>query len=154
ALARDLVAAGDVDDVNRVVGELAAELRGEVVAPALEQEELGPRIELELLERVEVVADVFADRGVRAPAGLDGADERARKGFIALQEPRVLAGEDVVRDDAEAHAVAKLLAHGQDERGLAAPDRPADADRERALREVAAPARLALGEQAWVMRVL
>ena len=40
ALARDLVAAGDVDDVDREVDELAAVLRGEVVAAALDEQEL------------------------------------------------------------------------------------------------------------------
>ena len=40
ALARHLVAPGDVDDVNRVIDELATELGGEVVAAALEKEQL------------------------------------------------------------------------------------------------------------------
>ena len=42
ALARHLVPAGNVDDVDRVVGELAAEVRSEVVAARLAEEELGP----------------------------------------------------------------------------------------------------------------
>ena len=43
ALARHLVAAGDVDHVDRVVDELAAVLRGEVVAAALDEQQLGLR---------------------------------------------------------------------------------------------------------------
>src|SRR5579885_1009514 len=69
AFARDFVAAGHGDDVDRVVYELLAELRGEVVSPALEEEQLGALVELQLLERVEVVADVLADGAVRAASG-------------------------------------------------------------------------------------
>ena len=43
ALARHLVSAGDVDHVYRVVHELAAVLRGEVVAAALDEQQLGLR---------------------------------------------------------------------------------------------------------------
>jgi len=41
ALARDLVAAGDVDDVDGVIGQLPAEVRGQVVAARLDEEEIG-----------------------------------------------------------------------------------------------------------------
>ena len=91
ALARDLVAAGDVDDVDRVVDELAAVLRGEVVAAALDEQQLGRDVAHQLLERVEVLADVLADRGVRAAAGLDGADLRRRaapRGGAGTRRPR------------------------------------------------------------------
>ena len=127
ALARDLVAAGDVDDVDREVGELAAVLRGEVVAAALDEEELG-LVAHELLERVEVRRDVLADRGVRAAAGLDGADLRGGQRFVAVEELGVLAREDVVGHDAERDAVAQLPAQREHERGLAAADRAADPD--------------------------
>ena len=40
ALARDLVAGGDVDHVERQVGELGAEGRGEVVAAGLDQDQV------------------------------------------------------------------------------------------------------------------
>ncbi len=44
ALARDLVAGGDVDHVEREIGEFGAECRGEVVAAALyENDPLGKR---------------------------------------------------------------------------------------------------------------
>ena len=42
ALARDLVARGDVDDVDRQVGELGREGRGQVVAAALDQDQSRP----------------------------------------------------------------------------------------------------------------
>ena len=56
ALARDLVAAGDVDHVDRVVDQLAAVLRGEVVAAALDDQQLGRDRCHQVLEREQVRA--------------------------------------------------------------------------------------------------
>ena len=91
ALARHLVAARDVDHVDREVGELAAVLRGQVVAAGLDEQQLGADLVDELLEREQVVADVLADRGVRAAAGLDRADVAARaapRGGSGTRRPR------------------------------------------------------------------
>lgn len=41
---------------------------------------------LEGLEGEEVCGDVFADGGVWAAAGFDGADARGREGFVAGEE--------------------------------------------------------------------
>src|SRR5438094_2574758 len=65
ALARHLVAAGHVDHVDGVVGQLAAVLGGQVVASALDEEELRPDLLHQLLEGEQVVADVLADGGMR-----------------------------------------------------------------------------------------
>ena len=73
ALARDLVAAGHVDHVDREVGQLAAELRGQVVAAALDEQQIRAEPDHQLLQRVEVLADVVAHGRVRAAAGLDRA---------------------------------------------------------------------------------
>lgn len=101
-----LVSAGDVDDIDRVVDQLAAVLRGQVVAAALDKEQLGRVVVHELLEGQEVVADVLADRGMRASAGLDGADRLGRKRLVAMQKLGVLAREDVVGHHPEAMAIA------------------------------------------------
>ena len=137
---------GDVDDVDGVVDELAAELRRQVVAAALDEQELGANVGHELLERVEVVADVLADGRVRTAAGLDGADALGGERAMPVEELGVLAREDVVGDDAEAHAIAQRAAEREDERGLAAPDGSANADREGALRVVATARGLAVAE--------
>jgi len=137
ALARHLVAVRDVDDIDRIVGELAAVLRGEVVAAALDDQELGGDGLHQVVEREQVRRDVLADRGVRAAAGLDGADPGERQGLVPGEELGVLAREDVVGHHAERAAIAKRAAQRQHERGLAAADRAADPDGERALREVA-----------------
>ena len=56
---------------------------------------------LELLDRVEVRRDVVADRGVRAGAGLHGADPLVGQHARATQEVGVLGRVDVVGDDAD-----------------------------------------------------
>ena len=49
ALARDLVAGGDVDDVDREVGELRAEGGGEVITTGLDEDEVERRERLDHL---------------------------------------------------------------------------------------------------------
>ena len=124
ALARHLVAARDIDHVDREVGELAAVLGRQVVAARLDEQQLGADLVDELLEREQVVADVLADRRMRAAAGLDGADVARRQRVVADQELGVLAREDVVRDDAEAVVAPQAPAELEQERGLAAADGP------------------------------
>ena len=80
ALARDLVARRDVDHVEREVGQLGAERRGEVVAAALDEHDVEVAEALrEPLDRLEVDRRVLADRGVRAAAGLDADDAIGRR---------------------------------------------------------------------------
>lgn len=64
----------DIDHVYDVVRELARVVGGQVVAAALDEEDLAVEFGLERLERAHVRADVLADRCVRAAAGLDGKD--------------------------------------------------------------------------------
>src|SRR4051812_12861132 len=135
ALARDLLAAGDVDDVDRQVGELGREGRGEVIAAGLDENEIelreAPR---HGVDRREVDRAVLADCGVRAAAGLDAHDallgQRAGDG----QDARILLGVDVVGDGAKVVAPAKALAERLHERRLARADRTADADAQRTVR--------------------
>ena len=134
ALARDVVAAGDVDDEDLHVGERRAEDRREVVAAALDEHELErPLVALELLDGLEVDRDVVADRGVRAAAGLHGDDPLGLEHAGRAQELGVLGRVDVVRHDAEAHVARQLAAERRDQAALARADGPADADPQRAL---------------------
>ena len=50
AFAWDLIAAGDIDDINGVIGQLAAEVRGEVIAAGLDQQDLGRESVMKILE--------------------------------------------------------------------------------------------------------
>src|SRR4051794_23634788 len=99
ALPGDLVPGGDVDHVNREVGQFGAEGGGEVVAPALDQDQVQIReAPSHLRDAGEIDAGVLADRGVRTAAGLDPHDPLGRQAAGAGQELRVLLGIDVVGD--------------------------------------------------------
>ena len=78
---------------------------------------------------------------MRAPAGLDRADPLGGQGVVPDEELGVLAGEDVVRHDRERARVAERAAEREDERGLPAPHRTADAHREGAPAEIVAGVR-------------
>ena len=92
ALARDVVAGGDVDHEDLHVGQRGREDRGQVVAAALDEDDVErPGRGLELLDRLEVGGDVVADRRVRAAAGLDGRDRArpaARPSSAGTRRPR------------------------------------------------------------------
>ena len=94
--------AGDVDHEDLHVGERGREDRGQVVAAALDEDDVQRAGRgLELLDRLEVGGDVVADRRVRAAAGLDRGDPLGRQHAGGAQELGVLGRVDVVGDDAE-----------------------------------------------------
>ena len=102
ALARDLVAGGDVDHVEREIGQLGRERRGEVVAAAFDEHDVEiAEARREPVDRFEVDRGVLADRRVRTAAGLDADDAVRRQRLVAHEELRVLLGVDVVGDDGE-----------------------------------------------------
>ena len=75
-----LIAPGDVDDVDRVICELAREVGRQIVAARLAKQDLGARLEggvgCERFEGGEVRRHVLADSCVRTSAGLHRADSR------------------------------------------------------------------------------
>ena len=129
--ARNLVSAGHVDDVDRVIRQFAAELRGEIVAAALDEQQLRPQRFHQHLERDEVRGDVVANGRVRTASGLDGANALGRQRVMPHQKFGIFPGEDIVGHDAQLMAIAKLAAQREKQRRLAAADRPADADGKR-----------------------
>jgi hypothetical protein len=70
------------------------------------------------------------------------------------QELGVLAREDIVRHDTQPQRVAQRAAQREDQRGLAATNRSADTDGERARREIAPPRCFAVVETAGMVPVL
>jgi hypothetical protein len=70
----------------------------------------------------------LADRGVRAPPGLDPDDAVGGERVPPDEELGVLAGVDVVGDDGHLDPVAEPEAQGLDQGGLPRADRAADAD--------------------------
>ena len=129
-LARDLVAAGDVDDVQAVVDELGAERQGQVVAAALEQDVVGRREPfLELRQHRQVHRGVLANRSVRTGARLDAGDPRAIQDAVQRSTDvlLVLAGDDVVGHDDHRSAGGDEERHEALDQGrLAGADRSAD----------------------------
>ena len=116
ALARDVVAGGDVDDEDLHVGQRGREDRGQVVAAALDEDDVQrPGRGLELLDGLEVGGDVVADRGVRAAAGLDRGDPVLRQHARGAQELGVLGRVDVVGHDAEPGLGAQRAAQRGDQ---------------------------------------
>ena len=69
ALARHLIAASNVDHVNRKIGQFPAEIRGQVVAAAFDEQQFGLELFVQVFERDQVGRDVFTDGRVRAAAG-------------------------------------------------------------------------------------
>src|SRR5262245_4783459 len=134
AFTRDLVASGDVDDIDGSVHELGAEAGRQIVAARLEKHDLQIRVPFgQLVERVEVHRCVFPNGGVRASPRLHADDAIASQRLAADQKFHVLAREDIVGDDAEPVTVAHRLAEGIHERRLSGTDRSTDADAHRAL---------------------
>ena len=85
---------------------------------------------------------------MRAAARFDGADALGRQRVVAHQELGIFLREDVVGDDPKLIAIAKRAAQREQQRGLAAAHRAADADGERSRAVVAALRRGALTERA------
>jgi len=100
SLAGDLVAARHVDDIEVAVHQLGAECQREVVAPALEQDQVRVgEAGLELSQRRQVHGGILPNGGMRAGAGLHAEDPRLIQDppQRALDVDLVLAGDDVIR---------------------------------------------------------
>ena len=99
ALAGDLVAGRNVDDVDRQVRQFGAEGGRQVVAAGFDQDqvEIGKAL-AQVGDAGEVDRGVLADRGVRAAAGFDAQDAFGRQRAGARQELGVFLGVDVVGD--------------------------------------------------------
>ena len=101
------LAAGDVDDVDRQIGELGREGRGEIVAAGFDQNKVERgKAPAHVVDRREVDRGVLADRGVRTAAGLDAHDALGRQRAGLDQNARVLLGVDVVGDRRDVVGVA------------------------------------------------
>lgn len=119
ALARDLVAARNVDNVDDEVGQLARVVRRKVVPAGLNQQQISVKLVVQLRECKEVRGDVFTDGGMGAAARLNGDDTLGGQGVVLGEELAVFAGEDVVCDGGDGEARAEGFAEGKHEGGLA-----------------------------------
>ncbi len=82
--------------IDNIICQLPRIVRRQIVAPALDEEDLAAELCLEGFQRTHVGGDVFADGGVRTAAGLDGEDALGGEGLVVDEEFLVFAGEDVV----------------------------------------------------------
>ena len=137
AFARDLVAAGNVDDLNRVIRQFAAEAGGQIVATRLDEQDIRPELAMQFFQREQVRGNVFSDGCVRAAAGFEGANPFWFQRVVSHQELTVLLREDIVGNRRDRQRLAEAPAKLQHQRGLAAPDRPTHADCKGALGKVA-----------------
>lgn len=136
ALARDLVSAANVDDLNREVRQFPAEARGQIVAAGLDEQNIGFELAVQFFERDEVRGNVFANRGVRTAARLHRANPIRLQRAVFHEKLTVLSRENIVRHGSHAHLFAQLFAKLKHQRRLSAADRSAYADGEGAFAEV------------------
>jgi hypothetical protein len=100
------------------------------------------------------VADVFANRSVRASPRLDGTDPVRRKRLVALKKLGIFSRENIVGHDAEPQAAPQRAAEGVDERRLAAADGAPDAHCKGPLCVIATPNRLPTDERPGLYRMV
>lgn len=91
AFTRNLIAAGDVDDIHDEISELARVIGGKVIAAGLDQEDVGLEVGLQRFQGKEVDGDVLAHRGVRTAASFNRANTRWGKSFVPSEEFGVLS---------------------------------------------------------------
>ena len=137
ALARDLVAARDVDYLDRVICKLTAIARCEIVAAGFDEQQFRVEQAVQFFKGHQVRRNVLSNRGVRTATRLDRANAFRRQRTVARQKFAILLGKNVVGHDADVSLVAQPQAELKHKRSLAAADRSADADGERASLEVA-----------------
>ena len=130
ALARNIVAACDIDDENPPIDQIERERRGEIVAAGFEHDQLDAgKLAFELVAGRDVERRVFADHGVRAGAGFDGGDARRIDQAGAPQPLGIFLGDEIVGDNGKIDAAAgQDRDQALDQCGLAGADRAADAD--------------------------
>jgi hypothetical protein len=87
-----------IDDIDNIVSQFPAVVGCEIVAAALDEEDLAVKFSLEGLQRAHVGADVLANRGVRASSCLDGEDTLRGQGLVFDEELLILSGENIVCD--------------------------------------------------------
>jgi hypothetical protein len=88
AFARNLVAGGNVDDIERHIGQLGAKGSGQIIAARLDQDEIEIfKAAIEPRYRFQIDRRVFTACGMRTAAGFD-ADDPLRRNIVPSKESR------------------------------------------------------------------
>jgi hypothetical protein len=151
--ARDFVPARDVDDLDRIIRQLATEACGQIVATGFEQQYVRTEAAMKLLKRHEVGGNILANRSVRTTARLDRANALRCQSTVVHEEFAVFLGENVVGHCSNIQAISQALAELEHERGLTAPHRSPDANGKRALLEVPVKRQIAFMKMAGMLHV-
>lgn len=130
SFARDLVAPGDIDHLDGVIGQFATEAGGQIVAPGFQEKKIRAELCVQFLQSHQVGGNIFANRRMGATAGFHGANALGGKRIVSCQKLAVFPREDVVGHGRQAQFSAQLPAELKHERGLPAPHRTTHADRE------------------------
>jgi hypothetical protein len=109
---------------------------------------------MEVFEGQQIRGNVLPNCRVRAAACFDGTDAFGVQSLVPNEEFTVFASEDVVRHSGKVDSIAQFLTKSEHEGGLAAADRAADSDGERALGEVAGERLFALMKVARVNEIV
>ena len=133
---RNFVAPGHIDHIDRVVGQLAAEMRGEIIASRLEQQKVRVKTPMKTLQRQEVGGDILPYSRVGTSSRFDGLDPLGFKGLVANEEFSVLFGKDIVSHRRQVEAFAQPTAKSEHQSRLAAADQPAHAHGKGPLAEI------------------
>ena len=102
----------DVDDVNRVIHQLPAEMRGKIISSAFHEQNVDSAAitNHEILESRQIHADIISDGGMGTSAGFNCEDSLRFQGLVSGEEFRVLSSENVVCDNPQTVLVPKVRA--------------------------------------------
>jgi hypothetical protein len=151
--ARDFVATGDVNNLNGVIGKLAAEAGGQIIATGFQQEKIWVEFLVEFFERQEISGNILTNRCMRAAARFNGANSFGGKRLVPDEEFAIFFSENVVGDSGDAEAITEMAAELQHEGRLPATNRPAHAHGKSAMGEVAMEREFAMMKMTGVIEV-
>jgi len=104
----DLIAGCHIDHVNHFVRKFRAECRGQIVAAAFYEHQLGVGMTLEqIVQRFLIVRSVFTDRRMRTTSGLYAEDAILRECAPARKKLGILLGKNVIGDHRQTHTIAQ-----------------------------------------------
>jgi hypothetical protein len=151
AFARNLITARDINDLNGVVSQLAAEAGGEVITARLDEQNCRVKLAVEFFQREKVRRYVFADRGMRAATCLDGANTLGFERIMTREKFAIFLRENVVGHGGDVHLLPQRSTELEHQRCLAAAHRATHSDGKCALLKIAVQRQIALMEMTWMI---